>query len=221
MGQPIMVTYVSANYFTVTDMGAGIGDDKQWGSLELYTYSQPYGVKVGSVVSHLNGSVQNFLGLPELNFPVWTVEHYEPDPVRFPLPVPHRILFSDLDQIIPNMAGYKSGLVEIMSDSNETWVICGLNGTSLTSYYKYGEWIVTTTRGACSNASKSFDIVTTAGVPDFNPLNNVGKKICHMTGILTVVVPAPRINLWTITPRSLDDFPVAGNVVDMTTPCPP
>lgn len=218
--QPIVVTYVSANYFTVTDLGAD-DPDHAWGSLEVYTFQQPFGVKVGTQVSNLNGSVQNFLGLPELNFPVWTVERYEPDPVRAPLPTPHRLHFLDIPQIIPNMAAYKSGLVEIKSDTNETWVICALRGSALTSFYKYGEWIVTTTHGSCSNVNQTFDVVTTSGVPDFDPVANAGKKICHMTGILSLVVPTAHINLWTITPRNLDDFPIAGNVVDMTTPCPP
>jgi hypothetical protein len=222
--QPIVVTYVSANYFTVTDLGAGdLGPDHAWGSLELYTYSQPYGVKVGSIVSHLNGSVQNFLGLPELNFPVWNVDRYEPDPVLAAIPSPHRILRNDLVTFIPNMAAYKSGLVEIRSDTNEQWLICALNGPALSSYYKYNEWVVTTKQHVdCSGATFSMDIVSNTGVPDFNALDHAGKKICRLSGILTVVVPTPRINLWTITPRNPDDFSTdATNIVDLNTPCPP
>ena len=76
----------------MTDLGAGdLGPDHAWGGLELYTYLAAVWRSGRLAVSHLNGSVQNFLGLPELNFPVWTIEGYDPDPVHAPLPTPHRI----------------------------------------------------------------------------------------------------------------------------------
>jgi hypothetical protein len=221
LNQPIVVTYVASGAFFVTDLGAGgVGSDHPWGSIEMYTFSQPYGIQIGSQVSHLNGSVQNFLGLPELNFPVWTIERFDVDPVRAPLPKPHRIFHTDLMQTIPNMAAYKSGLVELDTDSQDGWQICGLNGPNLTSYYKYGEWVLTKSpRGTCS-LNDSFDIVTTATVPNFDPIANAGKKVCHIAGIMTLVVPAANINLWTITPRDAVDFPYTTTVVNSSDPCP-
>jgi hypothetical protein len=221
--QPIVVTYVSANFFTVTDLGAGdLGPDNAWGSMEMYTFSQPYGVQIGSQVSHLNGSVQNFLGLPELNFPVWNVDRFDPDPVRAPLPKPHRLVHQDLLQLIPNMAAYKSGLVEVRSDTLDTWEVCALRGPALASYYKYGEWLLVKARGDCTQLSQTFNVVTTATVPNFDPIANAGKKVCHLSGILSLVVPAANINLWTITPRDENDFSSStANIVDITAPCPP
>jgi len=213
-GAPMIVTYVSTNYFTVTDLGAP-GVDHPWGSIELYTYSQPFGIQVGSIVSHLNGSVQNFLGLPELNFPVWTLENNVPGSIA--QPNPHRILHSDIPNILGAMAPYKSGPVSLVSDATDTWVVCALRGSNLASYQKYGEWLVAGPTSDCSSFNETLDVVTTASIPNFDPIANSGKKICRLDGILTVVVPAPHVNLWTVTPRNQTDL---GAVVNLSDPCP-
>jgi hypothetical protein len=217
-GGPIVVTYVTANYFTVTDLGAS-GVDHPWGSMELYTFQQPYGVYVGSIVSQLNGSVQNFLGLPELNFPVWTMVDPHPPPSVAPLPAPHRIYHRDIPATIVSMAPYKSGIVEVVSDATDRWIICPLRpgSMSLASYQKYGEWLLATPTSDCSSFNETLDVVTTASIPNFDPTAAPGMKVCRLAGILSVVVPAAHINLWTITPRSPADL---GAVVNLSDPCP-
>lgn len=215
-GAPIVVTYVTTSYFTVTDLGAP-GLDHPWGNMEIYTYSQPFGVQVGSTVSHLNGTVSNYLGLPELNFPVWTVDNFLPDPVNAPIPTPHRLYASDIPQTLQLMAPYKSAVVEVKSDSTGSWVVCALRGSALTSYYKYGEWLISAPTADCSSSNKSFNVVTTATIPNFDPIANAGKKICSLRGMMSVVVPAPHINLWTITPREPGDL---GAVIPTSQACP-
>ena len=213
-GSPMVVTYVTTSYFTVTDLGAP-GPDHAWGSLELYTYSQPFGVKVGQTVSGLNGGVSNYLGLPELNFPIWGWDNATPDLSL--IPAPHRVYYADIPQTIAKMAPYKSAIVTVKSDSTDTWVVCALRGNALTSYYKYQEWLISAPSGDCSSWSESMDVVSTASLPNFDPIANAGKKICSLSGILTVVVPAAHVNLWTITPRDASDL---GAVVPLSQPCP-
>jgi hypothetical protein len=223
-GAPIVVTYVSTSYFTVTDTGAP-GPDHPWGSMELYTYSQPFGVKVGAQVNGLNGSVSNYLGLPELNFPIWGYVKQYPTPADMALlPTPHRIFHRELPQTLPNpdagvlgLAPYKSAIVQVKSDSTDTWVVCALRGSALASYYKYQEWLIAPPTADCSSWSEAMDVVSTASLPNFDPIANAGKKICSLTGILSVVVPAAHVNLWTITPRDASDL---GAVVDRNAPCP-
>ncbi len=215
-GAPIVVTYISTNFFTVTDLGQP-GEGHPWGSVEMYTYSQPYGIAVGSVVSHLNGSIQNYLGLPEVNFPVWNIDNEFPAMGVAPIPDPHRILHSDIPNTLGAMAPYKSGIVEVRSDSIESWEVCPLRLMDLASYYKYGEWLLSTQQAGCSETYNTLDVVTTASIPNFDPIASVGMKVCRLAGILSVVVPAPHINLWTITPRTPDDL---GAVVKLSDPCP-
>ncbi len=215
-GAPIVVTYVSTSYFTVTDLGAP-GPDHPWGSMELYTYSQPFGVDVGTQVNGLNGSVSNYLGLPELNFPIWNVVKLAPDPVNAPIPTPHRLFFTDIPQTLAKMAPYKSGIVQVKSDATDTWVVCALRGSALASYYKYQEWLIAPPTADCSSWSESMNVVSTASLPNFDPIANQGKKICSLSGILSVVVPAAHVNLWTITPRDTTDL---GAVVNLSDPCP-
>jgi hypothetical protein len=200
----------------VTDLGAP-GLDHPWGSLELYTYSRPFGVKVGAQVDGLNGSVSNYLGLPELNFPIWTVVNASPDPVNAPIPSPHRIHYTDIPQTLEKMAPYKSAIVEVRSEGSEVWVVCPLRGASLASYYKYQEWLIAAPGADCTQWAEAMDVVSTASLPNFDPITNAGKKICSLSGILSVVVPAGHVNLWTITPRDATDL---GAVVPVNQPCP-
>jgi hypothetical protein len=218
-GAPIVVTSVAPTYFTVTDLGTA-SNGYQWGSVELYTYSEPYGVQVGSTITNMNGQLSNYLGLPELNFPIWSVVNFAPDPVNAPQPAPHPIQFADIPNTLTAMAPWKSGPVSIKTDANNTWTICSLRAGSsqLASYKKYAEWLVAPPTADCTDWMESLQIVSNISIPEFDPVANQGKTICSLQGILTVVVPIARVNLWTITPRSPADL---GAVVNTPADCPP
>jgi hypothetical protein len=208
---PLVVTSVSAKYFTVTDIGTP-GGDNAWGSLEIYSYSQPVGIHVGSTVRNINGTLNAFKGLNELNFPIWDVVSAAPDPVNAPLPTPHEIKVTDIPNVLAGMKPWESGLVEVKG-----WQVCALAGRDLASYQKYSQWKLAPPSVDCTAATSSLSIITNTTVPSFNPLNNVGKKICALTGILAHVIPVAGIHLWEVYPRSAADL---GTPIDPSMACP-
>jgi len=214
-GAPIVVTFVAATYFTVTDLGTP-GRDHAWGSLEIYTYSRPENVRVGSVIQNLSGSVSNYLGLPELNHPMYEIAYVDKDPLIVEVPAPHRIYFKDLGGILTAMAPYKSAIVEVASRNGDSWWICPLSGKGLQSYYKYNQWIIAPPTADCTSDRESMVVMSNATIPAFDPLAFAGKKLCSLRGIMALVKPASMINLWTITPRDADDL---GELVDVSVDC--
>jgi hypothetical protein len=218
-GKPLVVTAVYAGSFFVTDIGTP-GTDNPWGSLDVYTYSQPVGVNVGATVTALDGAVSSFNGLTELNFPTWTLVNPNPDPVNAPIPAPHLVSFGDL-QSMTKIAPWNSALAQVktpdVGNQNQPWIICPLIGTGLTSWQKYGEWLLSQPDQPCSEWQYSINVTTVATIPAFNPLANAGKYVCSVTGILTQVVPAAGIHLWNITPRGSSDL---GAIVSDPSQCP-
>ncbi len=248
-GRPLVVTSISTGAYTVTDMGTP--GDHPWGSLEVYSYSYPQTVevdngaaatqqaggvtgqsfstmnlKVGEEVYRLDGIVDEYLGLTELNFPSWQlVEDSSGQPVMATsLPQAHPLPDTALVNPLKELEPYESGLVE-----TSQWVICALynkqgqpvNKYDAKSWEQYQQWKVApaagiaTTDGSCADTGISVQTNITA--PSFDPIHNVGKVLCQMKGILSQVIPAPGVNLWMITPRSPDDL---GVWKDSASQCP-
>jgi hypothetical protein len=214
-GGALVVTATFSQYFTVTDVGTP-GADHPWGSLEVYSYSQPFGVHVGSIVRNLNGAVSPFNGLNELSFPVWEVDPSPPDVSR--VPAPHVVQVDDLPKTLDAMGPFVSALVAV-----KEWSVCALpdGGRDATAYAKYGQWKVAPSTslaadGSCSDSKSSMSVLSAATVSAFKPLNNVGRKFCSLTGVLSHVAPGVGIHLWMITPRDSVDL---GQPVDAAAPC--
>lgn len=198
-GKPIVVTAVSAQSFAVTDTGAP-GPDHPWGSLLVYSFSQPRGVQVGMKVTNLNGTLGEFNGLTELNFPIWDLSNDPPELSL--LPAPHEIKVEDIPKTLEKMEPFESALVVV-----KQWVVCALApGRDLDAYNKYGQWKAAPSADKCGDSKTSVSVVSQSTVPGFNPLANATKTVCSLEGILSHVVPGKGVNLWMINPRDSNDL---------------
>lgn len=214
-GRPLVVTSVTQSSFTVTDLGTQ-NDDYRWGSLLIFTFSKPTGVRVGQKVMNVAGALSEFNGLTELNFPSWEFEDRRSD---FSLvPPPHEIKITstqdnDLVKVLDRMEPYESALVQA-----KNWVICDLD---VATFKKYGQWRVAyPSKSACNSDTQTLSIITNQTVPsyDLEKLQGLaGKTVCSIKGILSHVIPTRNINLWMITPRDAEDV---GTIVNAKQDCP-
>ena len=221
-GKPIVVTAVFAQAFMVTDLGTP-GEGQPWGSLDVYSYSQPT-VKVGQTVKNLNGTLSEFHGLTELNFPIWDMDDPTVDPAR--VPAPHLIQPADVADTLGKMEPFESGLVEF-----DQWKVCDVfdghaNKYDLQGWTKYTQWKIAppsaiASDGTCADSTTSVSVTSNVTAPAFHPEQEVGKTVCKLDGILSQVIPAPSISLWAVTPRTEDahDLNPEG-VVEHASDCP-
>ena len=180
----LVVTDTTNNGFHVTDL-----DDDAFNSLFVFTFSAPRGLEVGSRITYLDGTADEFLGLTELSFPAYKAEGE--------LAVPDPVLL-DVTTINDELAmeALEASLVEARD-----LIVCPTDA----DFDVYGQWTaLLSPSGSCADAIDAITVVSTFTVPSFDPKASTGETVRRITGILRYVGPANPP--WILTPRFEDDL---------------
>lgn len=226
----MVVTRVTNSGFYVTD----IEDSTGYNSIYVYNYSIPPFLRACDRITDLSGTVSEFYGFTELNFPSWSRIPWYKD--RAPCYVPDPTVLQPSMLSNPNkMEALESGLVRIVNaetgdkpkvcDFNNNGKVCGNHiseskecrcrsncdkdpyCSTLLNYQSYGQW------AAVIHNNKSTArvwVVSNQTVPGFDPFKDGGRRhVSSITGTLKEFkyLKPP----WIIEVRCPDDIVVTGN----------
>jgi hypothetical protein len=192
----LVVTGVYAQGYTLSDVECADADGTppcttgDYDSIFVFSFSRPADeegreLAPGSTVDRLTGSIGEFNGLTEVNFPQTFSTGDAPD--RDLLPAPTLIDPAWLATPI-ELERLEGGLVAI-----EGGVVCPLDD----DYVTYGQWELDVGNGC----SRPFDVVTRGQVGEFDPADYVGRPLPRVVGTLR-----PVFSYWIIYPRDAGDL---------------
>ena len=181
----LVVTELARDGFYVQDVDVANG---AWASIYAFTFGAPHGIQAGDRITHLQGTIGEFIGYTEMNNPSWTTTGQ-----TLPIPPYKTLACSDVAQAL-TMESYEAGLIEV---SNAMVTICPTQATTgCPSYDQYKQWNISL--GGCL-----LNVVSNYTLPNFNPANNVGQTFTKLRGTLRDVGPASPE--WILEPHSPAD----------------
>ncbi len=183
LDRDVRVSAVGVNGYWITDMADEPGS---YNNLFVYTFSKPSDeTLVGSRVTLLTGSNQEYLGSTQLSFPTYVIG--DDELVTPPEPV---LISASNCADLASLEGLESAIVRI----EDVTVPAGFSGTDedYLDYVDYGQWPI----GDC------FYVDNNVTIPDFVP--TAGLEIPYVQGILNQV-----FDKWILLPRDPDDLSVA------------
>ncbi|MCK5807681.1 hypothetical protein KAH37_01715 [bacterium] len=195
----LIVVAVVEGGFYLTDLGS-----PAFGSLYLYTHSTPYvddgesyqSLAAGTILDGFNGSIFEFFGFTEMSFPTFLprrdkdgriVVHPELIPLAF-----------DISSLLDNGEDEQLEAREASLVVVENVTVMDFDETEQ-SYLDYGQFPVQTDNGGIIMAA------TSSTVPTFNPVENKGKKLTSMKGVLKQH-RSSRPSTWILVPRDENDI---------------
>jgi hypothetical protein len=183
----LVVTEIARDGFYLQDVDVANG---AWASIYAFTFGAPHGIQPGDRITHVQGTVGEFIDYTELNNPSWTT-------TGTTLPIPPHKLLSCTDVNSPlTMESYEAGLIEV-NDAQIT-VCPQIATTGCPDYDQYKQWTITVNAGGCL-----LNVVSNYTLPNFKPTDNVGKTFTKLRGTLRDVGPAnPE---WILEPHSPAD----------------
>ena len=240
----MVVTRITNSGFYVTD----IEDTTGYNNMYVYSYHMPADLRVCDVVTDLRGTVSEFYGFTELNFPSWSSipwdEKRAPCYVGKPkLPV---LQPSDI-QNRDKMESLEAGVVRLVDvTTGDTPKLCDLNGdgkvnycssdpsdpecqcsttcthdpycTDSLNYKKYAQWAAVIHDTKGGNPTKVW-VISQQAVPQFDPFKNGGRRhISSITGTLKEFQYLKPYP-WIIEVRCPDDIVIDGNPKEVNKSC--
>lgn len=195
----LIVVSVIEGGFYLTDLG-----NSSFGSLYLYTHSTPYvddgesyaSLQPGTILDGFNGSVFEFFGFTEMSFPTF-----------FPRRDKDNRIIVRVD-LIPDAVNINSQLdnsEDEQLEAREASLVTVKNVTVMDfdeteqSYLDYGQFPVQTEGGGIIMAA------TGSTAPTFNPVEQKGKMLESMTGVLKQH-RSSRPSTWILVPRDSNDI---------------
>jgi hypothetical protein len=106
----VVVTRIATDGFYVTD----ISDKDRYGSVFIFNFSSPPGLRVCDRLTGLTGTAADFFGFTELGFPTWGVEQWNPAARKCLVPDPFVLDTSTLNDTA-SLYRYIASLVRIQS----------------------------------------------------------------------------------------------------------
>lgn len=233
----MVVTRVSRDGMYVTDYSDAGGHNHMF----VYNFNTPAGVRVCDRLFSLSGTVGEFYGFTELNFPSWDLNPWYEVKGACPLPEPTVITASELSSN-DVMEAWESALVRVRDVTVSDFTVdCDHNGdgevdfedfdtgacstececrdaceqdaycTELNQYLEYGQWAV-------SVGGQKLWVVTRETIPGFDPFApGHAKELVSITGTLRnlrFLRPA-----WILEPRCPQDLIAAGDPPPIVDTC--
>ena len=153
------VTAVTADGFYVSDFsyirggcepGSPCCVGGRYAHMFAYNFNTPYGMRVCDRLAAVSGTVADFYGFTEMNFPSWVMYDVDEDPSngttlmrysineeRYSCPIEAHPL-TDAELLSgPEMESWESGFVELVDvelPADADWVFCDLNGDGDVAY---------------------------------------------------------------------------------------
>jgi hypothetical protein len=184
-GRTAVVTGTARDGFYLTDASE---PDFRYSSIYVYTFSRP-DVEIGTRVTRLRGTVDEFYGFTELSFPSWKAA----GAAAIPEPVLVDATNVGLDAALEP---YESALVEVRDVT-----VCP-PGESL---FAYGQWtVLVDPAGNCQTGAGAINVVSAYTVPGVDPTALTGRTIPLITGNLRYHMAA--VPGWIIYPRGPEDI---------------
>ncbi len=164
-GRTAVVTGTARDGYYLTDISE---PDFWYSSIYVYTFSRP-DVEIGTRVTMLRGTVDEFYGFTELSFPSWKVEGTAAVPDAVPVDQANVGIDSALEP-------FESALVEVRDVT-----VCPAGE----SFFTYGQWaVLVDPAGNCETGVGAINVVSAYTVPDVDPQTLVGKTVGRITGNL-------------------------------------
>jgi hypothetical protein len=183
-GRTIVATGTTQDGFYATDV-----TDPSFGSIFVFTFSEPAGVEVGSKIVELSGALEEFFGLTELGFPSYKVDG------TAPVPDPVWIRDTDVGDDI-YMESLEAALVEIRDVT-----VCPTG----TDYSAFGQWTAKLNPSAnCQGGAGVITILSAQTVPGFDPTAATDQVLPVIRGNLRFHVAANPP--WILYPRDEEDL---------------
>ena len=230
----MVVTRITNAGFYATD----IEDPTGYNNIYVYNYRLPPGLRVCDRITELRGTVSEFYGFTELNFPSWTSLPWYKDKAPCYVPDP-TVLTPAMVKDHNTMESLESGLVRIMdvttgdlpqncdfnndgkvnycsSDTSDPECKCSTNCTydpfctDSLNFRQYSQWaaVIHDTKGG--NLTKIW-VISQQAMPNFDPFQDGGRRhISSITGTLKEFKYL-RPYPWIIEVRCPDDIVIDGN----------
>lgn len=233
----LVVTRVTTDGFYVTDVS---GSSTSYNHIFAYNYNTPPHMRVCDMLVFLSGTVSEFYGFTEINFPAWKQIFWYPPPKGEPcnVPEPREILPSYVSDL-QIMEGLEAGLVRVRNVTiGDRLKSCDLNGdgdvdytikeedkcqkdcdadplcTEVEAYKVHGQYAV----GLGNPPTAKILVASRETIPFFDPFAGGVKKVSSITGTLRHWKGGPR-NLWIIEPRCPDDLVIEGEPLSSASSC--
>lgn len=200
----MVVTGIYAQGYTLSDAQCGPGGAPPcvtgaYDSMFVFSFSRPRGeegesIEQGATVARLTGSIGEFNGLTEVNFPqsFMTGDPADEDLVPEPVVLQETWLTSDVIQ----MERIEAALVAI-----EGATLCALDE----DYEMYKQWKLAV-GGDCEDRDGVVNIITQGQVNDFDPTAyEAGSVFPRVVGTLRPV-NIGSFNVWIVYPRAMSDL---------------
>jgi len=237
----LVVTRVSRDGMYVTDFA----DDGGYNHMFVFNFNTPAGVRVCDRLFSLSGTIGEFYGFTEMNFPSWELNPWFESKGACPLPEPRELTAAELKSN-STMEKYEAALVRVRDVRISDFTVnCDMNGdgdvdfedyetntcppecqcrdacekdpfcTELNQYGQYGQWAVAV--GPAGGEVKLW-VVTRETIPAFEPLGaGHPSRISSITGTLrNMSFLRPA---WILEPRCPDDLVVAGEPPPIVDTC--
>lgn len=200
----MVVTGIYAQGYTLSDVKCQDAfanppcTTEPYDSMFVFSFSRPEDeqgrpLAIGDSIARLTGSIGEFNGLTEVNFPQ-SFRFDENDPARVPEPV---VIDPAWLSTKIEMERVESALVAV-----EGATLCPLDA----DFDTYAQWKLDVGNG-CEGAGRVINVITKGQVNDFVPADHVGEVLPRVVGTLRPVNTAGGgFNVWILYPRSLADI---------------
>ena len=196
----LVVTGVYSQGYTVSDVDCSVdpcvaGD---YGHLYIFTFGRPQAedgtpLMVGQRVAEVSGSISEFNGLTEMNFPQTFLEGASPDASLLPDPVVLDPTWVRGQGASIELERVESGLVVVTEG-----IVCPLDD----DFTMYGQWRLDVGHG-CDGGT--YSVISQATAPDFDPGAHVGQTLPSVVGTLRAV-NIGSFHVWVLETRRPDDI---------------
>jgi len=199
----MVVTGIYAQGYTLSDVECGDADGTPpcvtdaYDSVFVFSFNRPRGeegesVEIGHAIERLTGSIAEFNGLTEVNFPQSFVSNADPDQALVPEPIP--IDPGWLDTLI-EMERVEAALIEVVDAE-----LCPLDA----DFETYAQWKLAV-GGDCGDRRGLINVITRGQVNDFDPAGYVGEIMPSVVGTLRPV-NIGSFHVWIMYPRAIGDI---------------
>jgi hypothetical protein len=205
----MVVTGIYAQGYTLADVACQDADGTPpcttdaYDSIFVFSFSRPEdeegrALAIGDTIGRLTGSIGEFNGLTEVNFPQsFRVDDADPERVPAPVDIEPSWLSTAIE-----MERVEAALVAV------TGTVCPLDD----DFDTYSQWKIDV-GGGCPTpgddlAGELVNVITKGQVNELVPADHVGQTVRVVGTLRPVNVNGGSFNVWILYPRSIDDIEI-------------